>query len=145
MDKRLMFALLAALPACGGSNVQPFVGNWASVGSQIETCSGQQHTTSLNGNISIAQASASGQVTTLPPNGCNLNWTVNGNGASLNGTQTCTVPGSAGGTWTATFTSGSLSLSGNVISFSDQGTGLLSSGGGTIQCTFTQSGTLTKY
>ena len=80
----------------------------------------------------------------MPGNGCNLNWTVNGSAATLAGTQTCpTVPGSVGGTWTATFTSGTLSLSGNAIAVSDSGTAVYVNGG-SQNCSFTQSGSWTK-
>ncbi len=144
MKRMIWMALLTVLFGCGGGvNVQPFVGNWNSVGNQIETCNSVQHTTSLNGMLTITQGSSSGDVVTNPPNGCNITWSVNGNTATLKGSQTCTVPGSAGGTWTATVTSGSLSLSGNTISYSDQGTGVLYTGQ-TTQCTFTQSGTFTR-
>lgn len=146
MRIRGAFALPLALIACGGSSatVQQFLGSWTSVGSELETCGSDSHTTPLNGLLMIGQASASGQVMTMPPNGCNLNWAVNGNTASLGGTQTCTVPGSVGGVWTATFTSGTLNLNGNVITFSDQGSGVLNYGGAISQCTFTQSGTFSR-
>ncbi len=140
----IWMALLTVLFGCGGSvNVQPYIGSWTSVGNQIETCNSAQHVTSLNGMLTITSGSSSGDVVTNPPNGCNLTWSVSGNTASLRGSQTCTVPSSVGGIWTATFTSGSLSLSGSTIGYSDQGTGVLNTGQ-TTQCTFTQSGIFTK-
>jgi len=62
----------------------------------------------------------------------------------LAGTQTCTVPGSEGGTWQATFTQGTLTLGGNQIALQDKGTAVLTLNGGMQNCSFTQSGSFTK-
>jgi len=145
MKKMLWTTFLTALFGCGGGgvNVQPYIGLWTSVGNEIETCNSVPHNTSLNGLLTIAQGASPADVVTNAPNGCDLTWSVSGNTASLKGSQTCAVSGSAGGIWTATFTSGSLTLSGNSISYSDQGTGVLNTAPA-IQCTFTQAGTFTR-
>jgi hypothetical protein len=135
----MRIAILVTMLAAACDATAPaasFAGSWNSTASEVESCTTGTHTTSLAGTLSITAAGAT--VTTHSPNGCNLNWTVSGESATLAGNQTCTVPGSVGGTWTATFTSGTMVLSGNTISLSDSGTGILDPGA--IGCTFTQSG-----
>ena len=134
------------LTACGSSNTANpalWVGSWTASGTEVQSCPSGNNTAQLTGTVNIDSFSSS-EVTTMAANGCNLDWTLNGNTAALNGsTQVCTVPGSLGGTWHATFTTGTLSLSGNTISVSNSGTAVLAINNTTANCTFTQSGLLT--
>src|SRR5256885_6216357 len=107
MNRLLAAAALAVLGGCG-TPASPYTGSWTSVGSENEYCTTGNNVTSLNGGLTMGQGAAAADLVTQPPNGCNLTWTVNGSTASLKGSQTCTVPGSVGGTWTATFTGGTL-------------------------------------
>jgi hypothetical protein len=100
--------------------------------------------TPLNGAFTIGQGGAQGEIITQPPNGCNLTWTVSGSTATLKASQTCSVPGSLGGTWDATFDSGTLNLNGSVVNVGDQGKAVLAIGGANVQCTFVQSGSFNK-
>jgi hypothetical protein len=141
----------AASLGCGSSvNVTPWVGSWTASVAQTETCSGSSgsHTDGLNGPIVIAAGSADGTIITQPANGCDLTWTVNGTSATLTANVTCpTVPASASapGTWTATFTSGLLTLNSNTIGVSDSGSAIFTPTGDPAQnCTFNQSGSFSN-
>lgn len=138
--------MAVVLAGCGSSNnANPalWVGSWTASGTEVESCPSGNNTAQLTGTVNI-DSFASNEVTTMAANGCNLDWTLNGNAATLTGsTQVCTVPGSLGGTWHATYTSGTLSLSGNTISVGDMGTAVLAINNTTANCTFTQSGLLT--
>jgi hypothetical protein len=137
-------AALLALAGCGSStDVSQWVGNWTAAVTEVETCSTGTNTTQLTGVVAIVSG-ATNTITTQPPNLCDLNWTVSGNGATLESGQTCTVPGSQGGTWHATFTNGGLTLSGNTIVVGDNGTGTLVNNGDSLNCTFTQAGNFTR-
>jgi hypothetical protein len=137
--------LLCVTAGCGGTeNTAPWVGSWVSSLNETEVCPTGSHVTPLNGAFTIAAGPVEGDVVTQPPNGCNLTWTVRGSSATLKGSQTCTVPGSVGGTWTATFTSGTLTLNGGQITGADQGAGILNLAGAMQSCTFTQSGSFNK-
>jgi hypothetical protein len=131
---------------CGGStaDTQAWVGNWVAGINETEVCTTGTHVTPLNGAFTIVAGTDPKEIVTQPPNGCNLRWTISGTSAALVGGQTCTVPGSVGGTWQATFTGGTLSLTNNQITVGDQGSALLLIGGATVNCTFTQAGTCTK-
>ena len=136
------------LGGCGGAsgdgfNASAFEGSWFVAASEVEICTTGSHVTTLVGLLPIAADLSDSQVATEPANGCNLLWNVHGNVATLAGRQTCIVPGSVGGIWTATFTGGAMSLSGNVITLRDQGSAVLELGG-PIPCTFTQSGEFTR-
>jgi hypothetical protein len=109
----------------------------------VETCPAGQHLTSLAGTLTIVAGPAEPQVVTRPPNGCNLTWAVNGSTATLVTGQSCSVAGSAGGTWTPTFTTGTLTLSGAALTLEASGSAILDFNG-TSTCTFTQSGSLTR-
>lgn len=144
----LSFATLACL-GCGSSvDVTPWVGSWTASVTQMEACSGSSgsHTDGLNGAIIIAAGSASGTILTEPSNGCDLTWTVSGNSATLTNNVTCpTVPASVPGTWSATFTTGLLTLNGSTIGVSDSGSAIFTPTGDPAQnCTFNQSGSFTN-
>jgi hypothetical protein len=132
----------------GGPVSAAWLGTFSADVTQVETCSGEQHTDTLTGSITIGTGSTGGTIVTQPSDDCDLTWTVNGTSAAIVSGTTCpTVPGSVGGTWTPTFNSGSLSLSGTTgrtsISINDSGTAVYVNGT-TQTCTFTQSGTFTK-
>jgi hypothetical protein len=139
-----------ALFGCGSSSgggpvAAAWLGTFSADVTQIEDCSGVQHTDTLSGTITLVTGSSGGTVITQPgSNDCDLTWTVNGNTAGLDSTQTCpTGPGSVGGTWTPTFNAGSLNLSGTTITIADDGTAVYVNGS-TQTCQFTQSGTFSK-
>ena len=141
-------AVTMALVGCGSGStvdVTPWLGSWTANVSETESCPPNTHTTPLTGVLLIVAGSASGTIVTEPTNACNLTWTVNsGVGATLTGSQTCTVYGSVGGQWTPTFTAGSLVLSANTIAINDTGTATLAISGSTLaNCTFVQTGTFT--
>jgi hypothetical protein len=139
-----------ALFGCGSSSGGPVSAAWLGAFNadvtQIEDCSGVQHTDTLSGTITLVAGSNGGTVVTQPgSNDCDLTWTVNGDSAGLASTQTCpTGPGSVGGTWTPTFTAGTLGLSGTTITLGDNGTAVFVDNGTTQTCQFTQSGTFSK-
>jgi hypothetical protein len=139
--------VLAAL-GCGSSqSVVGWVGSWNASVAETETCSASSgnHTTGLNGPVAIVAGSASGTIITEPANGCDLTWTVSGSSATLTSSQMCNpVPTVTPGTWTATFTTGLLTLNGNTIGVTDSGSAIyLPTGGATQNCTFNQSGSFT--
>ncbi len=144
----LSTAVVIAMTACGSTSTGDpasaamFVGTWtAQLGAaEVEMCGTQQSTTLLVGSFEISLTEpGGGEILTIAPNGCHLNWTANGNVATLAG-QSCQVLGAEGGTWRATFTSGTLTLGTNEIALQDQGNGILTNDGATQSCTFTQSG-----
>jgi hypothetical protein len=135
---------LATLCGCGGTDISSWLGSWNAAVTEQETCPpAPVNTTSLTGTLAIVAGTASDSIITQPPNGCDLTWTVSGNDATLVANQTCSVPGSAGGTWNPTFTTGGLTLNGNQIAVGDSGTGVLENGV-TVQCTFNQLGVFTR-
>ncbi len=149
---RALFLCVAplALLGCGSSSGGgPVAANWLGTFNadvdQTETCpvSGM-HVDTLTGTITVVAGSNSGTIVTQPgSNSCNLTWTVNGNNATLDSAQTCpTIPGSVGGTWTPTFTAGTLVLNGTSIEVNNTGTAVFVDNG-TQNCTFTQAGTFT--
>ncbi len=149
--RALVFCLAPlALLGCGSSsaNTAPWIGSWNASVAQTETCSGSNgsHTDGLNGPITIAAGTADGTIVTQPANGCDLTWTVSGSSATLTGTVTCpTVPATVSGTWTATFTSGLLTLNGSSIGVSDSGMAVFTpTGDPAQQCTFNQTGTFSN-
>ena len=136
-------ALCATTSGCGSSDDRgAWTGTWVSTASQQEVCPTGSHTTPLDGSLTIGDG-ADGELVTMPPNGCDLTWTVAGSLATLKANQTCTVPGSVGGTWMPTFTSGTMSLAGTVITLGDEGSATLTITT-TQTCSFTQSGPFTK-
>jgi hypothetical protein len=144
MTRTLVGMALLLVGCGGGSDVNAFVGSWTSNGTQVEDCPSGSHSDTGSLAVNIIAAPTAATITTQPNNGCNLNWTVSGKIATLAGTQTCAaVPGSVGGTWTATFTTGTLTLSGGTVAVADSGTAVYVNGF-SQNCTFTQSGTYTK-
>jgi hypothetical protein len=138
-----------AAAACGGGkdsslatmgDVTPFLGSWTtSNGTQIETCAGVSHMDSGPITLTIVAGATPGEITTQPQGGCALNWTVSGTVATLEGSQACaTEAGSVGGTWTPTFETGTLTLSGAIITGADSGNALFVDGASQT-CSFTQS------
>lgn len=120
----------------GGDARSAWVGNWTSAGTQTTTCThGKGSVMQLTGAVTIAAGSAADTITTAV-NNCPLSWTVNQSVATLKPGQFCTVAVN-GANVTVTWHSGSSSMNGNLISFTN-------SGGTDNNCSFTQQGTLTK-
>ena len=135
---------LLALAGCGSStDVSAWVGSWTAAVTEVETCPSGTTTTPLAGVVAIV-SNASDTITTEPVNNCDLNWTVSGNGATLQSGQSCSVPGGSGGTWHPTFTNGGLTLSGSTIVVGDNGTAVFTLNDVSENCTFTQAGNFTR-
>ncbi len=153
MPKRIFIATSILLPlmtaACGSSSAGDpasaamFVGNWSPQEGSAETntCGTQSDTVALIDSVTISlTAPNSGEIETLPANGCALKWVANGNIATLAGTQACTVSIIGGVMWQPTFTSGTLTLGSGTIDLQDKGTAVESNDGANQNCMFTQSG-----
>jgi hypothetical protein len=133
-----------ASPTGDPASAAKFVGNWtAQAGAaEVDDCDMKSDTIPLTGTFAISLPSAgSGFIQSLSSNGCLLKWTANGNVATLSGTETCTVAGAEGGSWQATFVTGTLTLAGTSIALQDKGNGVLTIDSVNGNCSFTQSGT----
>src|SRR5690348_6860138 len=91
----LGFAMVIGLAACGGddgaANVDAWLGNWNTAGTQSTTCAiGGTQTSQLSGVVVITAGSDSGTISTLV-NNCPLVWDVSGTHATLRSGQMCTV------------------------------------------------------
>ena|SRR6266849_5078108 len=158
MRRKLALSLLGTLTACGQTDVHKFLGDWTSVGEEVQNCL-PISTISLNGHATITKGPESGQLTILTPLGCRVNWTVDGNKAWLiNLTppgpwQGCNVYGgppycpqqcresSGERSWDTTLDSGTLVLDGNVITYTIQGSAGNRQSRMRRDCDLTQSGT----
>jgi hypothetical protein len=111
MNRRTSLAVLAlgAFVACGpaGSN---FIGTWAvSGGTFSDTCDGVGGSSTDTGNFTVAASATGNNIVSTDSDGCNLQWTPNGNTATLVAGQTCS--GTINGvTFQATYSSGTMSL-----------------------------------
>jgi hypothetical protein len=145
----LSFACLA-LAACSSSNSPPaseaFEGTWTySTGSAIATCAGNVTTTQPTGTVTIAAGTASGTIVFInaaSPD-CTFTFNVNGNEATIEPNQTCTVT-SSGETIAQTITTFTLTLANNVLTQSSASTAVLNENGSSEDCTGTTTATLTQ-
>jgi hypothetical protein len=126
-----------------------FVGVWNCSGTQVETCGISTHSDTSDFTMTVTEGAANGIATAVSNNvggrtGTNsgsgtFDWTVSGNEAGLNVPLTLpTGPGSVGGTWTPTYSTGSLSFSGEAVLWNASGTAVYINGA-TQRCDFTQS------
>jgi len=156
-----LLALVAAVASagCGGTqgsgggaspSVEPFLGIWSCSGTQIETCGTGSHSDTSDFTMTVVQGSSPNAIETDVSNNIDvttgtssgpgsLDWTVSGDTASLATLGTLpTVPGSLGGTWTPTYSEGSLSFLGSALVWSASGSAIFVDGA-TETCGFTQS------
>lgn len=143
MHRVLPALFLLALAGCGGG-ASAFLGTWSSSGTTTWSgCPVPPSASSASDTVTII-AGPNGGITTESSNShCNLNWTVSGTTATLVAGQSCS--GTTNGTsWTATWTSGTGTLSGGTTTWSASGTQTFSNANGSETCAFSQSGTATK-
>lgn len=137
----ILAGVLASAAAC--SSTDDFVGSWKySSGTITTNCEGNSDTEGLTGNITINEGSSSDLV--LVDEDCSLKLKVDGEKATLDGSQTCTTS-LEGGTLSLTVNSFTFTTDdGETARLSSSGTATLSSGGSAVTCTVTSSGDLDK-
>jgi|HubBroStandDraft_1064217.scaffolds.fasta_scaffold147117_2 hypothetical protein len=143
----LAFALLACA-ACssssGGSDVAAFVGTWQYSGAtQTETCGTASTTTALTTTIQIQQGTASGTIEYIGAKGCSFTLNVSGDTATPPSGATCTETMGAT-TAQVSFTGGTATLSGTMITLNLNANATINSGGLTTDCTVVTTGVLTQ-
>ncbi len=136
MNARISLLVLALCgsAACGQSG---FIGTWSvSGGTFTYTCDGVGGSQNDTGDFDIAaSATNSSNLVSTDSNGCNLQWTPNGDTATLVAGQSCSGTENDV-TFDATYTSGTATLtSSTVLTVSATGTG--TANGAT--CTFTNT------
>jgi hypothetical protein len=141
---RVVLTCVAALGAvgCSSTNISDWVGNWNAGVSEVTTCPSGMTTTQLTGVVAITAGTATDTIVTTPAtSGCPLNWTVSGNGATLESGQHCVNPEQE-----VDYSSGGLTLNGNSISVGSAGTTSTQIGPSapTVDCSFNQVGTFTR-
>jgi hypothetical protein len=138
---------IAFIVACGGApessspETSAFAGRWTCSGAQVENCPNGTHVDNFIFTLATSSAGASvlAAVTSLTdmttgtsygPGGVPLGFMVlNSQTATLDGPQTePTGPGSLGGEWTPTYTSGTLTQSPTSLNWTDSGTGVFVDG-----------------
>jgi len=159
---RALLAVLTILAGagCGGgaaeknneaaSNSAPFLGVWSCSGAQIATCGTSSRSDTFDFTMTVTRANSPNGITTGISNNtdvttgasygpADIDWTLSGSAANLNVPLTlATVPGSVGGTWTPTYSSGSLTRSGAALLWMASGSAAYVNGS-TETCGFTQS------
>jgi|HubBroStandDraft_1064217.scaffolds.fasta_scaffold222495_2 hypothetical protein len=155
----LVFIAAVVSAGCGGNqgsgggaepDVEPFLGTWSCSGTQIETCGTDSHSDTSNFTMTVVQGSSPNAIETDLSNNVDVttgtayapgsvDWAVSGNTASITSLGTLpTVAGSVGGTWTPTYSEGSLSFVGTTMVWSASGSAVFVNGV-TETCGFTQS------
>jgi hypothetical protein len=139
---------LTAMPAgCGtdggaSAETSAFLGTWSCANTQIETCPNGSHSDDFIYTCNMIEGEGGSSILTIPSlitdtttggwfpgSGSPLNWVVSGNRATIEGAETQpTGPGSVGGTWTPTFTAGTMTLVGNTLSGTDSGSAIYING-----------------
>jgi hypothetical protein len=141
----------------GGSNVNSssgataasaFVGTWNGSVNASVTCPSGVYPSTGNSTETVTAGAAAGEITTFGGY-CRLNWTANtASMASLFMSQVCpTVSSASAGSWTPTYTGGTISLQGTTAVITETGTGVRTSTllpSGSEACTFTASGSYSK-
>lgn len=83
----VLVGILGAAMGCSGTD--DFVGSWKfTSGSIISTCDGQAQTEAITGNVTINEGSSSDLV--IVDDQCSIKLKVDGETASLDGSQSCT-------------------------------------------------------
>jgi hypothetical protein len=143
--KTMVAAALVLIAGCGGSGggASDFIGTYTVNGTTSWTgCPIPPAPVSGTGMLTIVAGPSDGITTQL--DGCNLNWTVSGKTASVAAGQSCsgTLNGVA---YTSTWSSGTASLNGSVVTLAGVGgSETFSNPSGTETCSFSQTGTWTK-
>jgi len=142
-SSRVMILAGVLTAAVGCSSTDDFVGSWKYTSGNITTnCEGQSGTEALTGNITINEGSSSDLV--LVDDDCSLKLKIDGDKATLDGSQSCTMSVS-GGTLSMTINSFTFTTSdGETGRLSGNGTATVSGGGVSVTCTFSQSADLEK-
>jgi hypothetical protein len=115
MKRPISLALLTlcGAAACGQSG---FIGTWSITNDTFTyTCDGLGNTQDDTGDFDIAaSATNSGDLVSTDPNGCNVQWTPNGNTATLAAGQMCS--GTVNGvTFDVTYTGGTPTLTSSTV------------------------------
>ncbi|HUB05713.1 MAG TPA: hypothetical protein VMB50_01865 [Myxococcales bacterium] len=133
---------LMLLSACGGGGASAFLGTYSNTGTDSWSgCAVPPASESGSATLVVVAGPSSNQITT-EQQGCNLNWTVSGDTATLISGQTCT--GTTNGTaWTLTYASGTWALSGSTLTGTATGSQVFENTSGAETCTLSQSGTAT--
>lgn len=140
---RVMILAGVLASAAGCSSTDDFVGSWKYTSGTITTnCEGESGTEGLTGNITINEGSSSDLV--LVDDDCSLKLTIDGDKATLDGSQSCTTS-LEGGTATLTINNFTFTTDdGETARLSSNGTATISGGGISVTCTVTSSGDLEK-
>jgi len=151
LRKKWLIAFVAAVVSagCGGNqgsgggaapDVEPFLGTWSCTGTQIETCGTGSHSDTSDFTMTVVQGSSPNAIETDLSNNVDvttgtaygpgsLDWTVSGAMASIASLGTLpTISGSEGGTWTPTYSEGSLSFVGAALVWSASGSAVFVDG-----------------
>jgi hypothetical protein len=136
---------VASWAGCGGGSSgssgttsvdAELLGDWSCSGTQIETCGTATHSDLITFAMTVTQGASPNAIQTALGS---FRWTVSGSTANLDAPLTePTGPGSVGGTWTPTYTSGTLTRPGSDLVWSAAGTAVYVNGV-TQTCGFTQS------
>lgn len=133
---RVMILAGVLASAAGCSSTDDFVGTWKFTSGETKAnCQGLSNEEDLSGNITITEGSSTDII--LVDSDCSVPMDIDGDKASIDGSQTCVFPGGD----SLTFTSFSFTTSdGESARWSASGTAR-SSG---VDCTFSQSADLEK-
>ncbi len=137
---RIFLLALFTLTGCGNA-ASEFVGTWSMSGTVTSSANGQSVTGPLTGNRTIL--SSSGNDITLSNATCNIPAIVSGQTATVQN-YTCTTTNANGLTENDTYTGGTMTLAGTVITFSMSGSFTETENGESLAGTFVASGTMTK-
>ena len=136
---RSLLVLVAIAPAGCGGNVANFIGTWSASDTLTYTCTPLGGMRSETGDSTIKAGIGSDLVVTTAC-GCNTNWNVNGNTATIVVGQMC-VENCNNTTATLSFDAGSITTSdGKSMTYTDSGHGTIDG----ASCTFSVVGTATK-
>jgi hypothetical protein len=140
-SSRVMILAGVLSAAAGCSSTDDFVGSWKyTSGTSTITCSGEDPITdNLTGNITINEGSSSDLI--LVDAECSLKLSMDGDKASLDGSQTCV---NSDGSLTVTFTAFTFKVDDTTAHLSSSGTASVNVGGSTVNCTISASGDLEK-
>jgi hypothetical protein len=132
----------------GATAASAFVGTWNGSVNGSVTCPSGVYPSTGNSTETVTAGTAAGAIATFGGY-CRLNWTANtASMASLSGSQVCpTVSSASAGSWTPTYTGGTITLQGTTAVIAETGTGVRTSTllpSGSEACTFTDSGSYVK-
>ena len=133
-----VLAVSAALGGCGG-DLDDFLGTWSTNETQATTCNGATVNSTSTGSVAVNEGVSSDLAFVLS-NGCATNWTVNGDTATVDSGQSCTVK-QAGVTAVVTINTGTATTpDGKTMTYSMTASGSVNG----ATCTIDLNGTATK-